>query len=466
MKIQVRSIHPNPYRNFERNPLIPERVKQLTESIKSTDFWDNIVVRPSPNGSGYELAYGHHRLEAVKQAGIKTVDIPVKDISDTIMVKMMADENLMQWGRSPAATLEAIEAARDLLEWALSEAETPEEFRAYSAVSADLKPSDWQRMKNNVDADGVPMVGSPLIRAMLGGAWSLSVINESLKVLNADREAAKLEAQEAAAKDEEVKAEQERKAEEARVRAEEAKAAALAQKKAEAEEAKRKAEAEKKAAREADAKRKAQEAIKKAQTAAKKAEAQRKAAEKRRKEAEANAIRARLLADEKRKAAAKAHADKQRLTNRVSRDTFEGFATQRQASDFATAVGKLAMTEAERKRCGEYCIKNDISSRAMATTVQQWWARHTVAGRKAATAKAQKKAVIEGRTLDDVISGLNTSLPSIISLMEQVEPFLEHIEHKGVKSTYFKRVLDELAPIVNKTKDRMNALNKATTSIN
>ena len=42
----------------------------------------------------------------------KHIDVPVKDLSDAVMVKVMADENRMQWGNSPAATNEAIEGAQ------------------------------------------------------------------------------------------------------------------------------------------------------------------------------------------------------------------------------------------------------------------------------------------------------------------------------------------------------------------
>jgi hypothetical protein len=142
MKIQLKDLHDSPFRNFDRNPLIDERVQSLVASIESTNFWDNVVVRPTPNGEGFQLAYGHHRLAAVREAinpdtkkPFTFIEVPCRDLSDATMIKMMADENLNQWGHSVAATLEAVEAARDFLESGLEVCETAEEFTIYCAIN-------------------------------------------------------------------------------------------------------------------------------------------------------------------------------------------------------------------------------------------------------------------------------------------------------------------------------------------
>lgn len=56
-----------------------EKVNSLVKSIKQTGFWDNILARKNKAGK-YEIAYGHHRLQALKKALGKSavVDIPVK----------------------------------------------------------------------------------------------------------------------------------------------------------------------------------------------------------------------------------------------------------------------------------------------------------------------------------------------------------------------------------------------------
>ena len=92
MRIAVSDLNPNPFRDLKRYPIDQTKVDALVVSIKDTDFWDNLVARKCADG-GYELAYGVHRLAALKKAGVKEVDIPVRKLDDTIMLKMMAHEN-------------------------------------------------------------------------------------------------------------------------------------------------------------------------------------------------------------------------------------------------------------------------------------------------------------------------------------------------------------------------------------
>src|SRR6516164_442906 len=103
-KIAVADITKNPHRNLERNPISPERVDQLLESIERTGFWDNIVVREHPTREGkYELAYGHNRLEALTSNGVDvdTITIPVARLSNWDMYCAMVDENELQGKVTP-----------------------------------------------------------------------------------------------------------------------------------------------------------------------------------------------------------------------------------------------------------------------------------------------------------------------------------------------------------------------------
>ena len=105
MKIALKDIKPNPYRNLERYPLDQPHVDELVASIKATEagFWDNVLVRKV--GDKYELAYGHHRLEAAKQAGLKEADFIVKKLSDEEMLKIMYLENKQDRVRKPFISL-------------------------------------------------------------------------------------------------------------------------------------------------------------------------------------------------------------------------------------------------------------------------------------------------------------------------------------------------------------------------
>lgn len=133
MKIAVRDIKDNPFRDMERNPINEAKVAVLVGSIKETSFWDNIVVRPL-NGEKYELAYGHHRLRALKKSHIDEINIPVRKLDDAIMLKMMANENMEEWGATPAVMAETIRAI----------------VQAYAEDRIELPKPDEKTSKNQI----------------------------------------------------------------------------------------------------------------------------------------------------------------------------------------------------------------------------------------------------------------------------------------------------------------------------
>jgi hypothetical protein len=110
LKIAVTTLRPNPFRRIEHYPLVPEKIEALVNSITSTSFWDNLLVRPAEDGEGYEIAYGHHRLEALKKAEIAEVDIPVRPLNDDDMVRIMAHENMQEWTSNAAIEQETVRA--------------------------------------------------------------------------------------------------------------------------------------------------------------------------------------------------------------------------------------------------------------------------------------------------------------------------------------------------------------------
>ena len=62
-----------------------------------------------------ERKRSHHRLEAVRNCGIKKVNIPVKDLSDTLMVKIMANENQNDWHMDTSIMNQTIWAVQDFI---------------------------------------------------------------------------------------------------------------------------------------------------------------------------------------------------------------------------------------------------------------------------------------------------------------------------------------------------------------
>lgn len=109
---QLKEILANPFRRTEKYPLLPSKIDDLVESIEATDFWENVVVRINEDGKP-ELAYGHHRLAALKQMfpGTKEFDWIVRPLTDGVMIQMMARENGESYKTDASVLRETILAA-------------------------------------------------------------------------------------------------------------------------------------------------------------------------------------------------------------------------------------------------------------------------------------------------------------------------------------------------------------------
>ena len=103
-------VRPNPFRDLNTYPIDEKKVDALIASFKKTGYWGNIVGRQ--NGVGVNIAYGHNRLEAMHRCMKKTdeVEIITKELSDADMIRIMADENMQEWGTSATIEQETIRA--------------------------------------------------------------------------------------------------------------------------------------------------------------------------------------------------------------------------------------------------------------------------------------------------------------------------------------------------------------------
>ena len=115
MKYQLKDVRPNPFRRSEKYPILKEKVEELVESIQTTGFWENIVGR-EVDGK-LQVAYGHHRLEALKKVYPMTqeFDWRVRKLSDGTMVQMMARENSEAYKQNADVLLESIRATIEAL---------------------------------------------------------------------------------------------------------------------------------------------------------------------------------------------------------------------------------------------------------------------------------------------------------------------------------------------------------------
>jgi len=129
MKIGIQDLRPNPFRDLAHYPIHRDKVELLKASIRSTGFWDNVLVRKAEDGDHYELAYGHHRLEALKELIREEqiekdyqLDLPVRKLDDATMIRIMANENIEEYKVTADIIDETVRVTREFL---MKENKTP-----------------------------------------------------------------------------------------------------------------------------------------------------------------------------------------------------------------------------------------------------------------------------------------------------------------------------------------------------
>jgi ParB-like chromosome segregation protein Spo0J len=90
-KVKLSSIHANHLRDLHTYPWIEPKVASLMRSINEVGLWESIIARPID--TGFEIAFGHHRIEAAKRLGLTEVPLIIKDLTDKEMLQYMGREN-------------------------------------------------------------------------------------------------------------------------------------------------------------------------------------------------------------------------------------------------------------------------------------------------------------------------------------------------------------------------------------
>src|SRR5215471_779531 len=85
----------DPYRRLHAYPFIKSKLEALQHSIADVGLWPSIMARPLKEKLwDYELAFGHHRLEAARREGLKEIQLIAEDLNDREMLQYMGRENL------------------------------------------------------------------------------------------------------------------------------------------------------------------------------------------------------------------------------------------------------------------------------------------------------------------------------------------------------------------------------------
>lgn len=93
VEIKLTELHP--FKNHPFKVLDDELMQQTIDSISQVGVLSPAVVRPDPSG-GYEIISGHRRLYACEAAGLETMPVIVKDLTDDEAVIFMVDSNLQR----------------------------------------------------------------------------------------------------------------------------------------------------------------------------------------------------------------------------------------------------------------------------------------------------------------------------------------------------------------------------------
>ena len=93
-QIPIDKLHP--FTNHPFKVLDDEAMTRTVESIAQYGVLAPLIARPRPDGDGYEIISGHRRQYAAKLAGLDTLPVIVRQMSDDAAVILMVDSNLQR----------------------------------------------------------------------------------------------------------------------------------------------------------------------------------------------------------------------------------------------------------------------------------------------------------------------------------------------------------------------------------
>ena len=139
-QIPIDALHPFTNRPFK--VLDDEAMTRTVESIAQYGVLAPLIARPRPDGDGYEIISGHRRQYAAKLAGLETLPVIVRQMSDDAAVILMVDSNLQREHILPSERAFAYKMKLDAIknQGARSDLTSPQlaaKFRSDDAVAKD-----------------------------------------------------------------------------------------------------------------------------------------------------------------------------------------------------------------------------------------------------------------------------------------------------------------------------------------
>ena len=139
-QIPVDALHP--FTNHPFKVLDDEAMTRTVESIAQYGVLAPLIARPRPDGDGYEIISGHRRQYAAKLAGLDTLPVIVRQMSDDAAVILMVDSNLQREHILPSERAFAYKMKLEAIknQGARSDLTSPQvaaKFRSDDAVAKD-----------------------------------------------------------------------------------------------------------------------------------------------------------------------------------------------------------------------------------------------------------------------------------------------------------------------------------------
>ena len=130
-----------PFKNHPFKVLDDESMQRTVESVEQYGVLSPLIVRPRPEG-GYEIISGHRRQHAAQLAGLDTLPVIVRQMSDDAAVLLMVDSNLQRENILPSERAFAYKMKLDAIknQGARSDLTSPQlaaKFRSDDAVAKD-----------------------------------------------------------------------------------------------------------------------------------------------------------------------------------------------------------------------------------------------------------------------------------------------------------------------------------------
>ena len=139
-QIPIDALHP--FTNHPFKVLDDEAMTRTVERIAQYGVLAPLIARPRPDGDGYEIISGHRRQYAAKLAGLETLPVIVRQMSDDAAVILMVDSNLQREHILPSERAFAYKMKLDAIknQGARSDLTSPQlaaKFRSDDAVAKD-----------------------------------------------------------------------------------------------------------------------------------------------------------------------------------------------------------------------------------------------------------------------------------------------------------------------------------------